>query len=195
MRKPIHGLSAILLTVLIACGCHAQRGVEPVNRRPVITGLTALPDTLNPSDSCIVFCEARDPDGDTLVYDWRTDARLTLEGDPLHEGEVFATRSNTHKVFNANLANPINDSAWVQCFAHDRRGLSDNRFIYVLLRRPSSNRPAASFKIENATDRHHAPAQRKRGRATPASLSVLPAPRFRGQATAVSGTQDQTAFA
>jgi len=54
-----------------------------VNRRPVITSLEAEADWTAPSDSLQVTCDAEDPEGDELSYEWSTDG-----GDILGMGAV-----------------------------------------------------------------------------------------------------------
>jgi len=40
------------------------------NHRPAITSLAAEPETVLPSGSCQIVCNATDPDGDELSYGW-----------------------------------------------------------------------------------------------------------------------------
>lgn len=40
---------------------------------PIIIGLTADPESVTPSSSCQLRCDARDPDFDELSYDWSTE--------------------------------------------------------------------------------------------------------------------------
>jgi hypothetical protein len=109
--------------------------VLPTNHSPVLTNLVAFPDTMGPSDSTVVVCTASDPDGDTLVYDWLTDARLTIQG--AHAGDSFLNNQPSPKrtFYNANLSNPINDSAWVYCDVRDLRGGAGDRHVFITLRR------------------------------------------------------------
>jgi hypothetical protein len=102
----------------------------------VIDALAALPDTIGPSDSTIVVCSARDPDGDPLVFDWQTDARLNIQGTPTWNKYLNEQPSPRHTFYNANIPNPINDSAWVYCSARDLRGGGFGRHVFIILKRP-----------------------------------------------------------
>jgi hypothetical protein len=62
-----------LLIALIAgfiCGGCGDESNGPVNRPPVITGLEASPEVIEPLESSAVTCSADDPDGDALGYAW-----------------------------------------------------------------------------------------------------------------------------
>ena len=104
----------------------------------MIHGLVAFPDTIGPSDSTIVVCTASDADGDTLVYDWETDARLNIQG--TRNRYLNAQLSSQHTFYNANLPNPINDSAWVYCLVRDRRGGGVGRSVFITLESPPAPR-------------------------------------------------------
>ncbi|MBI5661450.1 MAG: hypothetical protein HZC46_04810, partial [Ignavibacterium album] len=72
-------------------------------------------------------CNATDPDGDTLVYDWITDARLRINGaNPPDDRSLFNTFENSRIFYPTTLAI---DTVWVQCFARDRKGKSDAKLI------------------------------------------------------------------
>src|SRR5262249_54480694 len=76
-------LVAVSLLPLVGCAKHSPSDPAlPVNRSPVLDSLVAYPDTIGPSDSTTVVCFAREPDGDTLFFDWQTDARLNIKGTP-----------------------------------------------------------------------------------------------------------------
>ncbi len=130
---------AALLVLATLSGCETrQRGsvFQPFlnNHAPVIDGLAAYPDTVGPSDSTVVVCTAHDVDGDRLVYDWQTDARLNIQGTPVWNKYLNNTRSNSHVFYNANLTNPINDSAWVYCEVRDSLGGGAGRRVFITLR-------------------------------------------------------------
>jgi hypothetical protein len=105
------------------------------NHGPRILVLVAHSESIGPLDSSLVVCTAADADGDTLVYDWNTDGRLKIKGVPSWSMRLNNQLSDSVTVFNANLSNPINDSAWVNCVVRDRRGGGDARLVHVLLRR------------------------------------------------------------
>jgi len=129
-------LSAVLLLEAALSGCQ-QPTTPPVYRRnnaPVVEALVAFPDTIGPSDSTIVACTASDADGDSLVYDWQTDARLNIQGTPTWNKYLNNTRSPIHTFYNADLPNPISDSAWVYCHVRDPRGGGAGRTVFIILR-------------------------------------------------------------
>jgi hypothetical protein len=68
-------LSLIILVVsplFISAGCQAanQLAVVSTNQAPVISGLTAKAESVRPSSSTQVNCDAGDPNRDTLTYTW-----------------------------------------------------------------------------------------------------------------------------
>lgn len=119
----------IIMLVLMSISCSDDNPVDnkPENHRPVILSLTVFPNIIGPSDSAIVICNATDPDGDTLVYDWITDARLRINGaNPPDDTRLFNTFENSRIFYPTTLAI---DTVWVQCFARDRKGKSDTKLI------------------------------------------------------------------
>ena len=154
-RLPVRGAVTLLLLaafLFALAGCSDQR-VEgptlPTNHDPVIDSLVAVPDTIGPSDSTVVTCFARDPDNadrDSLVYDWLTDSRLRIPGQPAWDNNFLNNQPSPRCTFcNTNLPNPINDSAWVYCSARDPRGGGAWRQVFIILRRPAmvSQAPAS----------------------------------------------------
>lgn len=126
----------ILLTSLIAlsvgaCGGHAP--TTPYNLKPVILSLTVSPTTITPSDSALVVCDARDADGDPLVYDWVTDSRLRIQGALANDYALYNTHQNFRVVYPYNVAAPI-DTPWIECTARDGRGMSDSRIVRFVVR-------------------------------------------------------------
>ncbi len=105
-------------------GCDKDNPVKSQNHNPIILSLTVFPDVIGLSDSAVVVCNAMDPDGDTLVYDWYTDGRLEFKGNPPWE---IGVRSNTNEnyqiVFPVQASNfPPVDTVWVQVQARDGKG-------------------------------------------------------------------------
>jgi len=137
--RTITCIAILLATLLIQaalCGCKKEPTtvIPPQNHAPVLDSLIAYPDTIGPSDSTVVVCYARDPDGDSLAYDWLTDARLRIKGNPDWKNYLNQQRVPSLTFYNANLSNPINDSAWVYCSARDLRGGAAPRRIFIILR-------------------------------------------------------------
>ena len=126
---------ALIAVVLLGVSLGACVSGPKNNRRPAIISLTATPDSIGPYDSTTVVCRAQDPDGDVLVYDWITDARLTMQGTRPNEYWLYNTYSNSHVFYPGPTSLGPVDTAWVQCFARDRRGMSDNRTIHFLVHR------------------------------------------------------------
>lgn len=123
---------ATLWAAAIAASCAEDPATPPQNGSPVILSLTAFPGVACLGDSILVVCQATDPDNDTLVYDWITDGRLKLRGVP--EGLHFVY--NTHESFQVFYPDYIYapvDTAWVQCFARDRRGMSAAQVITFVI--------------------------------------------------------------
>jgi hypothetical protein len=127
-------IALILSTAIAGCQKDGVTPPKPMNHSPVIDSIIAVPDSLGPSDSTIVSCFASDIDGDTLVYDWHTDARLNIQGTPTWNKHLNAQRSPYHTFYNADLPNRINDSAWVYCEVHDRIGGGASARVYIILR-------------------------------------------------------------
>ncbi|HTR98068.1 MAG TPA: hypothetical protein VMH61_09205 [Candidatus Acidoferrales bacterium] len=125
---PARPVVLLLLLGLGACAHHPTQTSEPI-----ISSLTATPDTLGPADSTVVQCMARDPAGNSLVYDWVTDARLRIQGAPPNQFYLYTTQSN-HRTFytGASYAYPL-DTAWVQCFVRDLKGGEVSQVIHIVL--------------------------------------------------------------
>ena len=121
-----------LLTALAGCEDN-DLPTPPNNHSPVINTLVAFPDSIGPSDSTVVVCGAYDMDGDSLVYDWQTDARLDIQGTPTWNKNLNNTRSPSHTFYNANLGS-THDSAWVYCHVRDPRGGGTGSRVYIILR-------------------------------------------------------------
>ena len=122
----------VFLTLLFAylIGCKENPvAVKPENRKPVIISLISFPEVIGPNDSVIVVCNAMDPDGDTLVYDWITSSRLRIKGaNPSWDTRLFNTFENS-RIFYPNKDLYPFDTVWIQCFARDRKGKSDAKLI------------------------------------------------------------------
>jgi hypothetical protein len=132
---------APFLVLIASCGCTKNESpILPVNRSPVLDSLVAFPDTIGPSDSTLVICFARDADGDSLVYDWLTDSRLKIQGAFPWNSHLNNQPSPERIFYNADLPNPINDSAWVYCLVRDPYGGGASRHVYITLQSAPSPR-------------------------------------------------------
>jgi hypothetical protein len=113
----------LFLTLLLSCfNCTKENPMQPQNNSPEILSLDVFPDVVKPSDSLIVICEAIDPDGDTLVYDWITSGVVRIKGSNYHR--LYHTSENT-RIFYAPDSLHVSapqDTFWIQCFARDVKG-------------------------------------------------------------------------
>ncbi len=64
-------LVALALTIWFGCG-KDDAPTDPQNNPPVITSMTADPDTFYMGSSTTITVIANDPDGDALNYNWET---------------------------------------------------------------------------------------------------------------------------
>ncbi len=76
----VRGIIVLSLFTLLSIQCSDNNPLKPENHDPVIRSLTAFPAVIGLTDSVVVICNAVDPDGDTLVYDWISDGRLIVQG-------------------------------------------------------------------------------------------------------------------
>lgn len=122
-------LAALLIATALLAGCGLTNDHDA---RPVIISLSASPDSIGPADSTRVTCRAFDLDDD-LVYDWFTDARLTISGNPFDQNFLYNTSGNS-LVFYPGPGSPHTvDTAWVECSARDGRGKSASRIVNVIV--------------------------------------------------------------
>ena len=131
--KKIIILTIISLLSLFNCNNNPVQNEKPENHYPEILSLSVFQNIIGLKDSVIVFCTATDPDGDTLVYDWYTDARLKINGANGNESWLIHTFDN-YRVFYPTKYNyyPV-DTAWVQCFVRDVRGGEVGRMIRLIV--------------------------------------------------------------
>ncbi len=125
----------LLSTILLAQNNCDDNPVKPENRSPVILSLTAFPEVVKPNDSLIVICNATDPDGDTLVYDWITSGVVRIKGAIGDENFLYNTYENS-RIFYAPDSMHVSapqDTFRIQCFARDRKGKSDAEIINFIV--------------------------------------------------------------
>jgi hypothetical protein len=129
MKKTI--LLIMILLLNIKCNNNPVE-VKQENREPVILSVTVFPEIVKPHDSLIVICNAYDPDGDTLVYDWITTGVVRIKGAFGDDFSLYNTYENS-RIFYApdslHVSSP-KDTFWVQCFARDRKGKSTAKIIH-----------------------------------------------------------------
>jgi hypothetical protein len=127
--KPSKMYIACILLSIIGCNDNPVNSGKHENRSPVMFSLTFFPEMIGPSDSVIVICNAMDPDGDTLVYDWITDARLRIKGSDIPV--LYHTRENSRIFYPTQYAV---DTVWIQCFARDVKGKSASGLLVFRIR-------------------------------------------------------------
>lgn len=122
----------LLVIVLLALGTQSagcdKDTTRPANHDPIMTSLTVFPTDIGTMDSAIVTCIATDQDGDTLVYDWETDLRLRIRGNPPDDPTKFNTYNNA-ETFYPNYIPAGVETVWVACGVRDRRGGEDIQVI------------------------------------------------------------------
>jgi hypothetical protein len=69
--KPMNKKRRLLIMVIVAAMLFlATSCMAPTNRPPIIASLDAEPEKVIPLGSCQITCNATDPDGDALSYEW-----------------------------------------------------------------------------------------------------------------------------
>lgn len=132
--------TVVYFTLLLAyiSGCKENPvEVKPENNKPIIISLISFPGVVGPTDSVIVVCNAMDPDGDTLVYDWTTDGKSKIRGALYPDWSMFHTFDNWCVVYPKNLNDVLIDTCWIQVFARDRKGKSEVQLVSFILKRDS----------------------------------------------------------
>jgi len=126
----------LVLSLLLNQSCKEDDNpVKPTNHNPEILSLKVFPNMVIPSDSLIVICEAMDPDGDTLVYDWITTGVVRIKGAFQDDHFLYHTTENT-RIFYApdslHVLTPI-DTFWIQCITRDVRGGSAGGIVKFIV--------------------------------------------------------------
>ena len=125
-------LTALWLISMSACRTNPTVPPPPQEHAPVIRSLRCFPSTIGPTDSAIVICDTFDQDGDSLQYDWVSDARVRLAGLPPGEAHVYGSRSNSQVVYYGTPPTP-SDTGFVQCVVNDFTGNSSGAIIRIPL--------------------------------------------------------------
>ena len=120
--------TVLFVMSVMACGC--GNPVQPSNHNPVVLSLAVFPAAIDPGDSAIVICEASDPDGDSLRYDWFTDGTLDIRGEPSVHIEYNTTTN--YEVFYHSTSTP--DTTAIRCEVRDLRGGLVGRYVWIILR-------------------------------------------------------------
>jgi len=133
-------LTAIIIyaTLLFNCsGCDDASPVQPQNNSPEILSLDVFPNIVKPSDSLMVICEAIDPDGDTLVYDWITTGVVRIKGAFSDDPFLFHTSENTRIFYapdSSHVLAPL-DTFWIRCKVRDVKGGADSDIVLFIVQK------------------------------------------------------------
>jgi hypothetical protein len=92
------------------------------NYRPIITGLGAKPEKVIPLGSCQITCNATDPDGDALSYEW------TATGGNISGTSAVVNWTAPQEVGTYNITVVVNDG----------HGGQDTRFVPLIVLSPPS---------------------------------------------------------
>jgi hypothetical protein len=117
-------LVIFIVIMLLNINC-SDTLVKSENHNAIIRSLTVFPEVVKPKDSLIVVCDAFDPDGDTLVYDWYTVSVVKIKGIPSWDCCALYNSPENSQIFYAPdsqfVATPL-DTFWIECTARDGKG-------------------------------------------------------------------------
>jgi len=129
-------LACFLAVFALSGACASKPTAPPQNRDPVISGASVTPSVLSVGDSALITCDASDPDGDALVYDWYADGRFRLKDAP--DGVFrFSCHTDSQLVYFVRAIAPL-DTARIFCYARDTRGGEAGVLIRFLLKDTTS---------------------------------------------------------
>ena len=122
MRQSIL-LIAIMLISMSSCNENPVDNKKE-NRSPEILSLVVFPEIVNPSDSLIVICNATDPDGDSLFYDWYADGIIKIKGGRPGLPVLFNTDENSRIFFapDSKYVSAPQDTFSIECAVRDGIG-------------------------------------------------------------------------
>jgi len=132
-----HSIALAVFVLLNASSCDDNPiDSKPENRSPVIFSLTVFPEVVNPNDSLVVICNAIDPDGDTLVYDWYTVGVVKIKGLPLWDCCALYNSYENSQIFYAPdgmYVSAPQDTFRIQCTARDGKGGGDVQSVLLVV--------------------------------------------------------------
>jgi hypothetical protein len=117
------GFLFLFILLIVGFQCKEDNPVSPPqNQSPQILSLVVFPTLIDFNDSVIVSCNAIDPDGDTIVYDWHTDGRIRIKGTDNYS--LYHTSEMTHIFYPRWIREP-RDTCWIMCGVRDVKGGED----------------------------------------------------------------------
>ena len=125
-------LACFLAAFAVSGACASKPTAPPQNRDPVISGASVNPSVLSLGDSALMICNASDPDGDALVFDWYANGRFILKDAP-DTVSRFSVPTDSQIIYYVYATAPL-DTARIFCYARDRRGGEAGVLIRFLLR-------------------------------------------------------------
>jgi len=128
-------LILLMMVMLLTINCD-ENPVKPENHNPIIFSLVAFPEIVNPNDSLIVICNAIDPDGDTLVYDWYTTGLVGIKGAFPGVPARFNTHENSQIFYAPDSISVMapQDTFWIVCAARDGIGGQVSKLINFIVK-------------------------------------------------------------
>ncbi|MBI5474616.1 MAG: hypothetical protein HY961_19945 [Ignavibacteriae bacterium] len=121
-------LGYILVTVIgiqLGCDDNPANNGKSQNHNPVITSVVMFPEVVGPSDSLIVVCDATDPDGDSLVYDWYSLSGSIVKIKGAHGHLALYNTPENSRIFYAPDSQYVaapQDTFGLECAVRDLRG-------------------------------------------------------------------------
>ncbi len=111
-------INITVVSMLIFVGC--EDSTESKNEQPVISSLTADPDTIEVEGTSDLVCLATDPDGDNLIYNWEIAA-----------GSISGIGSNVTWTAPSSVG-----TYSVSCTVDDGNGGQDIKSINIIVETP-----------------------------------------------------------
>src|ERR1051325_4277255 len=133
-------LASCIAVFALSGACDSSKPTAPPqNRDPVINGASVAPSVVPVGDSALMICNASDPDGDAIVFDWYADGvdwyadGRILQKDAPDGVTRYSSPSDSQVVYYVRAVARL-DTARIFCYARDRRGGEAGVLIEFLLR-------------------------------------------------------------
>ena len=127
--KNLAYVGAVVVSLASGCNDDPVKPDKPVNHNPVISSVVIFPQIVAPSDSLIVICNAVDPDGDTLVYDWYSlsGSIVKIKGAAPGDFVLYNTPENSRIFYapDSQYVGAPQDTFGLECAVRDLRGGTD----------------------------------------------------------------------